>query len=72
MHFTIVSCVVFLAVVVEVISQKPFSGVCCEEYCYDLDGEKTQSRHFATKTAYQIVKGTDSNKQYVVPSKRKL
>lgn len=50
-------------------AQRPYNkDVCCEEYCYDLDAEKPQAGHFSTKTAYQIVKGSDSNRQYVVPS----
>lgn len=41
---------------------------CCEEYCYDTDGDKPQSAHFGSKTAYQISKGSDSERQYFVPS----
>lgn len=44
-------------------------GQCCDEYCYDTDGEKPQSSRFATKSAYQIIKGSDSRRQFVVPSK---
>lgn len=44
-------------------------GQCCEEYCYDTDAEKPQSGRFATKSAYQIIKGSDSRRQFVVPSK---
>lgn len=52
-------------------AQRPYNNdACCEEYCYDLDGDKPQAGHFGTKTAYQIVKGSDSNRQYVVPSKQ--
>lgn len=50
-------------------AQRPYNNGCCEEYCYDLDAEKPQAGHFGTKTAYQIVKGADINRQYVVPSK---
>ena len=42
---------------------------CCEDYCYDTDSDKPQTSNFATKTAYQIIKGSDSNRQFVVPSK---
>lgn len=43
---------------------------CCEEYCYDLDSDRTQSLHFGTKTGYQVIKGQDTNRHYLVPSKR--
>lgn len=49
-------------------AQRP-PGQCCEEYCYDTDTEKPQSSRFATKSAYQIIKGSDSRRQFVVPSK---
>lgn len=45
---------------------------CCEEYCYELDNERPQSAHFGTKTAYQIIKGSEAGRQYIVPSKRKI
>lgn len=41
-----------------------------EEYCYDSDRDRLQTKHFSTKTAYQIVRGLDSSRQYLVPSKR--
>lgn len=41
---------------------------CCEEYCYQLDSERTQSSHFSTKTAYEIARGTEAGRQYYVPS----
>lgn len=44
-------------------------GQCCDEYCYDTDGEKSQSSRFGTKSAYQIIKGSDSRRQFAVPSK---
>lgn len=44
-------------------------GQCCDEYCYDTDSEKPQSSRFATKSAYQIIKGSDSRRQFNVPSK---
>ncbi|KAJ6641584.1 Multiple inositol polyphosphate phosphatase 1 [Pseudolycoriella hygida] len=43
-------------------------GQCCEEYCYDTDSEKPQSRQFATKSAYQIIKGSDNRRQFIVPN----
>lgn len=44
-------------------------GECCQEYCYDLDNERPQSAHFATKTSYLIAKGPETGRQYLVPSK---
>lgn len=41
---------------------------CCEEYCYDLDTDRSQSLHFGTKTAYQVIKGSGNNRQYEVQS----
>ncbi|XP_055322266.1 multiple inositol polyphosphate phosphatase 1-like [Sitodiplosis mosellana] len=44
------------------------SGECCQEYCYDLDNERPQSAHFASKTSYLIVKGPETGRQYLVPN----
>lgn len=44
-------------------------GECCQEYCYDLDNERPQSAHFASKTSYLIAKGPETGRQYLVPSK---
>lgn len=38
-----------------------------EDYCFGKDRERTQTRQFSSKTAYQIVKGTNMDKQYDVP-----
>lgn len=43
-------------------------GECCQAYCYDLDSERPQTAHFATKTPYLIAKGPESGRQYLVPS----
>lgn len=37
---------------------------CCEVYCYDSDASKEQYKNFATKTPYDLVKGSP---QYDVP-----
>lgn len=39
------------------------------DYCYATDVEKTQNGQFSTKSAYQIVKGSSSSSQYLVPGK---
>ncbi|KAH8395305.1 hypothetical protein KR222_008568 [Zaprionus bogoriensis] len=38
-----------------------------EDYCFGRDSERLQTRQFSSKTAYQIVKGTNMDKQYQVP-----
>ncbi|EDW05229.1 GH24977 [Drosophila grimshawi] len=38
-----------------------------DDYCFGKDAEREQTRHFTSKTAYQIVKGTNMDKQYQVP-----
>lgn len=38
-----------------------------EDYCFGKDRERSQTRQFSSKTAYQIVKGTNMDKQYEVP-----
>ena len=37
-----------------------------DNYCFGKDTERTQTRHFTSKTAYQIIKGTHMDKQYYV------
>ncbi|XP_067613618.1 multiple inositol polyphosphate phosphatase 1 isoform X2 [Eurosta solidaginis] len=36
-------------------------------YCFGKDTERTQTRHFTSKTAYQIIKAKDTGRQYLVP-----
>ncbi|XP_030560735.1 multiple inositol polyphosphate phosphatase 1-like [Drosophila novamexicana] len=38
-----------------------------QDYCFGKDTERLQTRQFSSKTAYQIVKGTNMDKQYQVP-----
>ncbi|EDW73314.1 uncharacterized protein Dwil_GK17479 [Drosophila willistoni] len=38
-----------------------------DDYCFGKDSDRTQTRQFSSKTAYQIVKGTNIDKQYQVP-----
>jgi hypothetical protein len=38
-----------------------------QEYCYSEDQDKPQTTKFSTKTAYQIIKGTD-RRWYNVPN----
>uniref|UniRef100_A0A1A9URP2 Multiple inositol polyphosphate phosphatase 1 n=1 Tax=Glossina austeni TaxID=7395 RepID=A0A1A9URP2_GLOAU len=37
------------------------------DYCFGKDTERSQTRQFTTKSAYQIIKGTNIDKQYLVP-----
>ncbi|XP_055621311.1 multiple inositol polyphosphate phosphatase 1 isoform X2 [Toxorhynchites rutilus septentrionalis] len=57
--FTVI-CTVFLS---------SADGGCCESYCYSQDSDRTQSKHFATKTAYELIRAT-SNREHVVPNCR--
>lgn len=38
-----------------------------EEYCYTNDGDKKQTKHYSTKTPYEVARGTDK-KYFTVPS----
>ncbi|XP_034480594.1 multiple inositol polyphosphate phosphatase 1 [Drosophila innubila] len=38
------------------------------DYCFGKDSERLQTRQFSSKTAYQIVKSTNIDKQYQVPN----
>lgn len=42
------------------------SSKCCEDYCYSLDADRTQSKHFATKTAYELIRGSSTSQEHVV------
>lgn len=39
-----------------------------EDYCYSNDPDKKQTKHFATKTPYEIAHGTEK-RYFNVPSK---
>ncbi|XP_016999889.2 multiple inositol polyphosphate phosphatase 1 [Drosophila takahashii] len=38
-----------------------------DDYCFSRDTDRPQTRQFSSKTAYQIVKGSDIERQYLVP-----
>lgn len=38
-----------------------------DDYCFGQDTSRPQTRQFSSKTAYQIVKGSDIDRQYLVP-----
>lgn len=38
-----------------------------EDYCYTNDGDKKQTKQYATKTPYEVARGTDK-KYFSVPS----
>lgn len=56
-YFVLIAYLVFIA------SPKYFNN-----YCYNLDKNRTNYMHFSTKTAYQLAKGYD-DKDFVIPSK---
>lgn len=41
---------------------------CCEDYCFDTDKEQPQVKRLGTKTAYQVIRGSQSIRQFYVPS----
>lgn len=41
---------------------------CCADYCYDLDDERVQAAHFGSKTSYNIAKGPETARKYLVPN----
>lgn len=43
---------------------------CCETYCYSQDSDRTQVKHFATKTAYEVIHGPSSSREHIVPNCR--
>lgn len=48
-------------------------ALCCsqiwaqDDYCFGKDDARPQTRHFTSKTAYQIIKSSNIEKQYQVP-----
>ncbi|XP_054734223.1 multiple inositol polyphosphate phosphatase 1 [Anastrepha obliqua] len=38
-----------------------------DDYCFGKDTERPQTRHFTSKTAYQIIKGANIEREYLVP-----
>lgn len=67
MRWLIFSILFFISYHYKVFAQR--HRTCCEEYCFVTDQEKLQTKHFSSKTAYEIVKGADYGKQYTVPCK---
>lgn len=47
---------------------KAQSSRCCEDYCYSRDPDRSQAKHFATKTAYELIHGSSSSRDHIVPS----
>ncbi|XP_062550122.1 multiple inositol polyphosphate phosphatase 1-like [Armigeres subalbatus] len=52
----------------QLVVQAAKSSFCCEDYCYSRDRHRSQSKHFATKTAYEVVRGSASSKDHIVPN----
>uniref|UniRef100_A0A2M4BLH7 Multiple inositol polyphosphate phosphatase 1 n=1 Tax=Anopheles marajoara TaxID=58244 RepID=A0A2M4BLH7_9DIPT len=59
-----------LAVLLTLIIRTVSSQSCCESYCYNNDLERKQVQHFATKTAYEVIRVPDTDKQHIVPNCR--
>lgn len=57
---------VVLLMVQSVISQR--QAQCCADYCYALDAERVQAAHFGSKTSYEIAKGPETTRKYLVPN----
>lgn len=59
------SCVILFAIlnVADVLGQ--------ESYCYADDGDKKQTKHYSTKTPYEVARGSD-RKYFTVPSMSSL
>lgn len=45
---------------------------CCEDYCFDTDKEQPQVKRLGTKTAYQVIRGSQSVRQFYVPSEYRI
>ncbi|EAT36389.1 AAEL011510-PA [Aedes aegypti] len=62
----------FIFTIVMIVSAvQPFqfkSSRCCEDYCYSLDQDRSQSKHYGTKTAYEVIRGPESSQEHVVPN----
>ncbi|XP_058461709.1 multiple inositol polyphosphate phosphatase 1 [Malaya genurostris] len=41
---------------------------CCETYCYSQDSDRSQSKHFATKSAYEVIRAPISSREHIVPN----
>lgn len=65
LRITIPTVAVLLSLVIRTVSAQS----CCESYCYNNDLERKQVQHFATKTAYEVIRVPDTDKQHIVPSK---
>lgn len=40
-----------------------------DDYCFSNDGDKKQTKHYATKTPYEVARGTDKNELTVLSEK---
>nr|XP_029723160.1 multiple inositol polyphosphate phosphatase 1-like [Aedes albopictus]XP_029723161.1 multiple inositol polyphosphate phosphatase 1-like [Aedes albopictus] len=41
---------------------------CCEDYCYSRDHDRSQAKRFATKTSYELIHGSSSSREHIVPN----
>lgn len=65
--FAIVPIIFYIIVAVAQLT-KAQNSRCCEEYCYSRDSDRSQSKRFATKTAYELIHGSSSSREHIVPN----
>lgn len=56
-----------LSYVILFVSLNVASLLAQEEYCFANDGDRKQTKHYSTKTPYEVARGTDK-KYFSVPS----
>lgn len=49
------SCVILL------VTLNIFGALAQDDYCFSNDDDKKQTKHYATKTPYEVARGTDKN-----------
>lgn len=60
-----------LSYVILFVSLNVASSLAQEEYCYANDGDKKQTKHYSTKTPYEVARGLDK-KYFSVPSENRF
>lgn len=57
--------------VILIILLNVFEALTQEEYCYSNDNDKKQTKQYATKTPYEVARGTEK-RYFFVPSNYKI
>lgn len=68
MNVKTVQPLIFLSILICSVVNAQRQATCCQEYCYAMDNERTQSVQFGTKTPYEIAKGVETGRDYLLPS----